>query len=349
MPQVATENRQLKQAQPGNYTQLPKSFKEAVRRVEKFALMETHKSAHQKQLYYHNCAHVHGVKQRAAKIFQAIVPFLNEKLDSQTGQAQLRRMKQLIALSAVAHDMVQEFIPQTQPGTPRLRESGVNEAATISKLIVYIEELNQQILKQHPNSTAIFTESDIQTLKEAIEATVCLFDPSDGSLYQPLLYNPEKEISLTALILALADLGTLGIEGIAAYNEEGSLIFLEENPDIISVLWDGKIERIVLEYDTRDKEKYELYEGIRQRLLKRARFQVNFAKGRFSRFDREVERLSAETIQVLKAEVFKYLNQEIIQKVETLTPTKDETTLQELIEFFQLEKYISVGCKAKCS
>jgi hypothetical protein len=331
--------------------QLPESFEQAARRVENFALIETQKSAHQKQLYYHNCVHINGVKHRAVKIFEAIIPFLKENFDSETGQAQLTRMKQLLELSAVAHDMVQEFIPQTQPGTPRLREIGVNEAATITKLIAYIEELNQQLLQQDPNSTAIFTESDIQTLKEAIEATVCLFDLSDGSLYQPLLYKPEQEISLVALILALADLGTLGMEGIEAYQEEGSLIFLEENPDIISILWDENAQQIIVEYDTSDWEKQELYENIKQRLLKRARFQVNFAKGRHSRFDREVERLPAEAIQALKTDAFKYLTEETIQIIEAVTPTKNETPLEELIEFFQLEKYIKerqsqLSCKS---
>ena len=340
MAKIYQTLRQVESVKPETSAQLPETFEQAVRRVENFALIETQKSAYQKQLYYHNCIHINGVKQRAVKIFQAIIPLLQENFDSETGQAQLTRMKQLLELSAVAHDMVQEFIPQTQPGTPRLREIGVNEAATISKLITYIEELNQQLLQQNPNSTAIFTESDIQTLKEAIEATVCLFDPSDSSLYQLLLYKPEQEISLVALILALADLGTLGMEGIEAYQEEGSLILLEENPDIISALWDENTQQIVVEYDTADKEKQELYESIRQRLLKRVRFQVNFAKGRYSRFDREVKPLSSETIQALKNDVFKYLTKETIQEIEMLTPTRDETTLQELVEFFQLEKYI---------
>jgi hypothetical protein len=340
MAKIGKTIRQLESAKLEMPAQLPESFEQAVRRVENFALMQTQKSAHQKQLYYHNCVHVNGVKQRAVKIFQAIIPFLKEKFDSETEQAQLTRMKQLLELSAVAHDMVQEFIPQTQPGTPRLREIGVNEAATISKLIAYIEELNQQLLQKDPNSTAIFTQSDIQILKEAIEATVCLFDPSDGSLYQRLLYKPNQEISLVALILALADLGTLGMEGIKAYQEEGSLILLEENPDIIPFLWDEDTQQIVVEFDTGDQEKQELYESIRQRLLKRARFQINFVKGRYSRFDREVERLPVQGIQALKTDIFKYLTEETIQEIERLTPTRDETSLQELIEFFQLEKYI---------
>lgn len=339
MAQTDKDSQGWERAKIQKDAQPPQSFEEAVKRVEKFALLQTQKSAHQKQLYYHNGAHVNAVKQRADKIFKAIVPFVQENLDSETAPAQLTRMKYLLNLSALAHDMIQDFIPQNQPQTSRLR-SGASEAATISLLIDYIEKLNKQILQEDSNSTAIFTESDIQTLKEAIEATVCAYDPSDACLYQPLLYNVDKEISLPALILALADLGGLGVEGIEAYLEESTLIFLEENPDIIPAIWNGETQKLVVEYDTQDKEKQELYERIRQRLLRRARFQVKFAKGRFSRFDREVGRLPSEAIQALKTDIFKYLNPETIQKIESLTPTSDETTLQELIEFFQLRKYL---------
>jgi hypothetical protein len=35
-----------------------------------------------------------------------------------------------------------------------------------------------------------------------------------------------------------------------------------------------------------------------------------------------------------------YLNEETIQEVESLTPIQDEATLQELMEFLGLEKYV---------
>lgn len=345
MSNLAKNNRQSKKIQPKLQEQLPQSFAQAAKRVEQFALVEMQKLAEQKQLYYHNCVHVNEVKQRADKIFKAIVPFLSKNCDSEAEQADWIRMKQLLELSAIVHDMVQEFIPQTELYTPRRREPGVNEAATIVKLITYIENLNQQILHQNPQSSAIFTQSDIHILKEAIESTVCLYDPKNGDLYQALLYNSEQKISLPALILALADVGTLGMEGIEAYNQEGSLIFLEENPDVIPILWDETTQRIKLDNDIQDQEKQELYENIRQRLLRRARFQVNFAKGRYSKFDCEVAQLPIEAIQVFKTDVFKYLTESTIQEIDRLTPTKEQTTLQELIGFFQLEKHIRVNSK----
>lgn len=340
MPQAAPNSRQPEQTKSETHAQLPESFEESMLRIADFALDELQKATYQKQLFYHNRTHADAVKQRADKIFQTIVPFVEDSFKGETGQAQLKRMKQLIELSAIAHDMVQDFIPDTQPHTSRLRKSGENEAATISQLSDYISELNQQILQDNLNSAAIFTESDLQTLQEAIAATVCLYDTSDRCIYQPLLYNPEKKIPLPSLIIALADMGSLGIDGIEAYNREGSLIFLEENPDIISIFWNAETQQFLAEYETPDRGKQELYEGIRQRLLKRARFQVDFAKGRYSRFDCEVNTLPADAIQALKTEVFQYLTEETIQKIESLTPTRDETTLQELIEFFELEKYI---------
>jgi len=145
---------------------------------------------------------------------------------------------------------------------------------------------------------------------------------------------------MAALVLALADLGALGIEGIEAYNQEGSLIFLEENPDIVSVIFHPENQKYLSNFETSEQAKQEPYENVRQRLLKRARFQVDFAKGRLKRFDREVASLPEDAIYKLKIHVFKYLNLETIQEIELTTPTKNDTTLKELIEFFRLEHYL---------
>jgi|GEM_PF-537545 len=323
------------------YSHLPESFAETVKIVEAFALKETQESAQQKQLYYHTCEHVQGVKQRAERIFRAIIPFCQDNINFDPASATLTRMKHLIGISALAHDMVQEFLPEVQPYSPRRRETGVSEAATSSKLIDFIENINQQIIQKNPDSNAVFKAADIQIIKEAIEATVCQYDTQDNSIYQSLLYEQDKSISLPAKIVALADIGALGMDGIEAYKEEGTLIFLEENPDVIPLLWNDKTQKVEAS-PGEDQNQQELYEGIRQRLLRRANFQINFAKGRVSRFDREVAGLPDAAIQILKTDVFKYLTPETLQEIETSTPTEQDTSLQELIDFFELEKYISL-------
>ncbi|NEP49951.1 MAG: hypothetical protein F6K65_14490, partial [Moorea sp. SIO3C2] len=232
------------------------------------------------------------------------------------------------------HDMVQVFLPQIQSYTSRRRESGVSEAATITKLLDYIKNQNEWISKQTSNHLTLFTDSDLQIIIEAINATICWYDSLDNTIYQPDLYYSDKKLSLVAQIIALADLGTLGMEGIEAFNEEGSLLFLEENPDIIPIILNQDIP------DFQAIDKQTLYENLRQRLLKRTRFQVNFAKGRMARLARELKGFTAEAIAVLTHDVFKYLNPAIIQEIELSTPTANDTNFEQLIEFFELDKYL---------
>ena len=316
-----------------NLDQLPGSFEEAVTMVKNFAFLEIQKESEQKQLYYHTCDHAYAVQQRADIIFKAIEPFGKEFVQSQIS---LTRIKHLIDICAIAHDMVQEFLPHTKLNTSRKREPGVSETATISKLLNYIESLRIKSSNQKVNNPILFTDSDLQIIREAIEATICLYDCGDNSIYQPYLYCTRKKILLPARIIALADLGSLGIEGIEAYFQEGSLIFLEENPDTISIILNN-------EYNNQP----ELSENLRQRLLQRARFQVNFAKGREARFMREVEGLPVGAISVLRNKVFKYLNKDTIKKIESITPTRDDTILEKLIEFFDLKKLIRSTLNSK--
>ena len=310
--------------QTKNLAPLAGSFEEAVAIVKNFALTEIQKESKQKQLYYHSCNHAYAVQKRANIIFQALEPFAKE-----TSPLSLTRLKHLIEICAIAHDMVQEFLPETQFHTSRKRKPGVSETATISKLINYIESFKITTNNQKSNNSILFSDLDLQIIKESIQATICLYDPEDNSIYQPYLYSTDNKILLPARIIALADIGSLGIEGIKAYFQEGSLIFLEENPDIVSIILNE-------EY----KNQPELSENLRQRLLQRARFQVNFARGRQARFMREVAGLPEDAITILKNQVFKFLNQDTITKIESITPTRDDVRLEELIAFFDLKNLI---------
>lgn len=323
------ENQQQQHYSTEPLGQLPRTFAEAVTTVKNFALQEFDKEIAQKQLYYHTRDHVNGVQRRADMIFQVIRPYWEASLDSDIASDYVKRMKLLLDLCAIAHDMIQLFILQTEPHTSRRRERGASEAATINRLIDYIKQLNQRLHEHEPESPALFTGSDLHIIREAIEVTNCSFDPKERAIYQPDLYEPDKNLSLVARMIALADIGALAIEGVEVYNWEGSLHLLEDNPDILPLILN------------RDLQKLELYENIRQRLLRRTRFQVNFAKSRFARYPREVEGLPVDAIPILTNDVFKYLTQEKIQEIELTTPTNEDTTLDELIEFFELDKYIS--------
>jgi hypothetical protein len=292
-------------------------FQDAVNQAIDFAFSEIEKETVAKQLYYHTYHHACDVRRRANVIFEALLPFMNDIFKRNVSDRYLTRLKSLINLCAVAHDFVQEFIPDVTPHTSRKRESGVNEEATASKLIDYLDSLERQEKK------GIFTKSDKDVIRESVLATICRYDAAQGDLYQPRLHAAEQAVSLPARILALADLGGLGMEGIDYYLKEGRLITLEENPDIISIVL---------------HEEQALFDNLRQRLLQRAHFQVNLARGRESRFMREVAGLPAAAIAVLKNNIFRYLTPETIATLEALIPTADDTPLQILIEFFELNK-----------
>ncbi|MEM9089386.1 MAG: hypothetical protein AAGC93_11655 [Cyanobacteria bacterium P01_F01_bin.53] len=291
-----------------------------------------------KQLFYHGMDHVQSVVRRSCLIFDTVLPFLDSASESSVSWERQRR---LLQLSALAHDMIQVFVPQVDPHVPRQRESGRSEAATFEQLRNFMIQLDCT-----PDGDAVFTAADIALVREAISATVCHVDPIEGAIYQPLLYpslsdcgplldSPPSStvdgpsLSLGARCLALADIGTLGMDGIEAYQREGSLLLLEENLDVVDFLL-GKAE-----FDDA------LQEGLRQRLLKRARFQVAFAKSRLARLDAELQGLPDGAIAIIKQQVFQYLTPETITAIVETTPTDDDTSLSTLLAFFNLSAYLS--------
>lgn len=315
-----------------NLEPVPSTFASAVARLKNLALEEFDREIAQKQLYYHTREHINNVQHRANIIFQAIRPYWETSLKDNAAPDYMARMQLLLDICATAHDMLQLFVPETQPHKSRRREMGISEAATIEKLFEYINILNQEQGEENLNSFARFSDADLLIIRDAIEATICIYEPSEQAIYQPTLYDSTKPISPIARIIALADIGALGMEGVAAYEREGSLLFLEENPDVIPIL---------LNHKTLASDHPELYENIRQRLLRRARFQISFAKSRLTRYAREIEHLPKDAIQVLTYEVFQYLNPTTIQEIDSMTPTAEDTPLEALITFFNLDHYIS--------
>lgn len=298
------------------------SFADAIAQIKAIAFEIFEHEIAEKQLCYHTHEHITGVQRRASQIFRVIRPYLEATEDSD-------RLELLLDLGAVAHDMMQIFVPQREPHTPRRREAGVSEIATIEKLLELIHALNQH----HSNQSAQFLDSDLQIIRDAIAATICDYDPLEQAIFQPALYQ-RQPISIVARVLALADIGALGMEGIEAYNTEGSLLFLEENLDVRSLIAQNKLASYLENHAA-------VQENVRQRLLKRARFQVSFAKSRLKRLPQELERLPLEANSVLLQQVFQYLTPATIKEIESSTPISEETSLEALINFFRLNQFIS--------
>jgi hypothetical protein len=313
--------------------QIPATFAESVEQIKLFALQEFDREIIQKQLYYHTRDHVENVRRRTDRIFQ--VTFPDQAADSIQKQLGTEyRNKLLLDLCAAAHDMVQIFAPQAEVHATRQRQPGVSEKATIEHLLLYINSLNQQIREaHHGDSAAQLTDSEIQVIRVAIATTICAYDPIDQAIYQPGLDDTSPGLPIVARILALADIGALGMEGIRSYHQEGSLLFLEENLDLIPLLLDHQVNSIASDDPA-------LCENLRQRLLKRCRFQVNFARSRLKRFEHEISGFSEPGISQLAQDVFCYMTPEIVQEVEALTPIDETTSLQELLEFFEFERYL---------
>ncbi|MBT9315951.1 hypothetical protein IXB50_11015 [Leptothoe spongobia TAU-MAC 1115] len=311
---------------------LPNTFSETVALTKQFALTEFDQAIKTQQLYYHNRWHIEAVQRRANQLFAIIAPYWQESNKDNQEPNDLTRTQSLLDLCVVTHDMVQVFLPQRHPHITRRRASGESEQATCDKLLNYIHQLNQD-LKLAKNFQAQFSEKDIALLQLAILGTICAYSPVEEAIYQPALYNAERSPHIITRILALADISSLGMDGITTYNQEGSLLFLEENPDIIPFIQGQKIERL-------STEQPKLAENFRQRLLKRARWQISFARSRLTRTFHELIGFPNEVIATLAAEAFPYLNAGTLRIVEKTTPTNSSTSLQELLSFFQLDQYL---------
>ena len=295
---------------------LPMTFEQAVAEITKIALEEIEQQRIDKGLFYHTVTHAKAVKRRARIIFQEISPCIDPNTPEYLS---LEQLPYLLDLSAICHDLVQDFLPQSRLQLPRQREAGLSEAASIKKVFDFIDALNQKY--RQANKPPFFNHWHKENIQEMIEATICLPDPDSGELYQPALYDAKKPVSIAGRIIALADLGCLGMEGINNYRKEGQWIVLEENPHIIPNLINKNPE---------------LLEKTRIRLLNRCNFQLSFAKSRLSRFSQEVAGLPEIAIEVLSSKIFKHLKSETIEELEKITPKDPDTPLEVLVEFFGL-------------
>ena len=339
----------------------PGSFAETVQLVENYVNEEIAKESKNKQLFYHTLDHALAVKRRASRIFEAIEPTLKQ---SKTAD-ELARLKSLMDLSAIAHDMVQVFVTNQEKLEPRRHPVGISETATADKLIEYIQNLNRQLSSYELDASFLFKDTDIDIVRDAILATICDRDPLAGkadysfstySIYQPYLYDFRPKISIIGSIIALADLGALAMDGIKPYIQDGILIFIEDNLDLKDLILNGEITAYLPSQHPQGNNKIDLKvhglnnpttqlelnclnsdcDLIKNRLITMTQFIVNLAKERFARLELEIAGFTPQARQILTQTIFTYLNTENIEKIEMIVPTDEETSLSELINFFHL-------------
>ncbi len=313
----------------------PSSFAKTVQLVESYVQAEIIQEAKNKQLYYHNLDHALAVKRRANNIFQQIKVVLSQDNSNQ----ELERLENLINLCGLAHDMVQLFDPPSAANQPRKRKVGLSEAETANKLLHYIQNLNQELAADQLDDSIYFSDRDQEIIQDAILATICDRDPQPGkadytfsakSIYQPYLYDHRPKISIVGSIIALADLGALGMEGIEIYIQDGILVFLEDNPDL---------ESLILKCDRSNCFNDDI---IKARLLAMTRFMVSLAYERQARFELEISGFTPQARQILRDKIFLGFKQENTTQIAAILPTQDNVSLPELINFFGLNSKIKL-------
>lgn len=231
----------------------------------------------------HNTRHTLQVMDRGERIFRVISPDLYVS----TGLAWHDFV--LLRYVCALHDLVNESepkdenIPGKEPRLFRQRFTGQNERESAEQGIVWMNTINALSGREW------FKDRDREIAREGITATIPGFDPNLGTVIQP---HRKENPSPVALCLALADLGTAGMDGGEAFIAEGSALFREENLDIAEAIRTGA--------ELTDDQK----ESFRKRMLGWSKFQPTFARGRQALLDTEIACLPEAARKRLKEQVF---------------------------------------------
>lgn len=216
-------------------------------------------------LEFHNEIHTQEVKERTRKILEAM------------GVSE-RRVR-LGELLAAYHDTIQGFQEKKRErdgAMMRDRFISKNEEASAEELITY--------MKSYPKA---FDDEEIGMVLSGIQHTVPDWDIPNKTVKQPNFLDSIKEArgqqlnsnspELVKRALALADLGTAGMDGPEKYIPEGNKIFREENLDFPRLLNDHTQRAF-----------------LTKRMLDWSQAQVDFAKGRQKLLDDELKGLEPQ-------------------------------------------------------
>ena len=151
-------------------------------------------------LPFHNQLHTIGVERRAVQIAECI------------GFEDI----ELVRLCALFHDIVQDYeVKQCGVFLKRSRKTGYNEKESFDVFIEYITQYYSEYFER------------IDEIKSAFLATIPSFKQD-----QVLQKNLTPESPLLARILAMADLGSAGMESAEVFFSEGCVLFREGYLDL---------------------------------------------------------------------------------------------------------------------
>ncbi|MBS3903247.1 MAG: hypothetical protein KGZ30_02610 [Anaplasmataceae bacterium] len=268
----------------------------------------------EKNLEFHGEDHSVGVVNRIEKILnkvREVAPDLISERDVQLGR-----------YAGGFHDVDQFYqrkeIKSEAEGVDdkavRQRQVRANEEISAYEALQYADSLNKE------EDREIFFKEDFDVIREAILATIPGFDPENKTVIQP---NLKEDSPLVVRALALADLGTAGIDGGEAFVKEGAALFREENLDIKDAL-----EAVAKGEETISEAQKEAF---RSRIIGWLKFQPSFAEGRKALLDHELGNLPDEVKEVLKEEVFSKFD-ESIEASREFAEKAEQLTFEELLE-----------------
>ncbi len=177
-------------------------------------------------------------------------------------------------LAAAFHDTVWKWRLEVMPDGAIIRKalSGYNERASAQDLDLWA------------SAKGSFSAYHISLMKEAVVATITVWDWGNASIIQPHLYYQSHPV---VRCVALADLGTAGMDALAFVNE-GNGRFREKNVDI-----DQAIAQAQAKSDVSQSQQ----DWYCERMLEWSERQIAFAIGRKKRFDSELGNLEGSARQ----------------------------------------------------
>jgi len=212
------------------------------------------------ELAFHNVEHTKSVMRRTETILRAIKKVTLYRVTEKDIE--------LARLAAAFHDTVQESKEQNKDGRLiRQRATGINEEKSADEAISFLEQ------EMKYSEEGEFFEKDLAVIEDAIRGTVPKFSTEKNTIIQP---NVTEQSMLISRAVALADLGTAGMDGAEAFLSEGDALFREENLDITRAL---KNQELLAD---------ELKEHYRVRMIEWTKGQPVFAMGRRDLLDEEL-------------------------------------------------------------
>lgn len=263
-------------------------------------------------LAFHNTQHTRGVIERTKKILEAM-----------GASDRLVRLGEFIAAN---HDTVQEYeitVDANSGVKKRSRFIEKNEDASADEAITY--------MRAYPS---IFDEEDMETVREAIQATIPGFDMGKKTVIQPNLLESidaatvqerlmTSASELVTRALALADLGTAGMEEPDSFVHDGDAIFREENIDVLEALRHPQ--------SLSEEQK----EAFKKRMLDWTANQIAFAQGREASLDKELEGLPEDMERSVRG-LFTHFDANI-QRAQSKVDRRKLMTFEELVRDFGYE------------